>query len=202
MKKKRFLPGLLLSILTVAALVATVSFQAYVEPGEKFNILGSAGHDISSFSGQVENMGIVHVATSGNVDTGAGYANIKPTDKDEVLYTLTFTPADATKYGDFSFRGQLENAGNVTIALINQFDVLYTFEYLIADANKDFERIGVVSTDGDWLKSVTITNDSFLEVKQIDFSGQRTPVPEPGTFMLLGAGFFGLAVYGKRRKKA
>lgn len=28
------------------------------------------------------------------------------------------------------------------------------------------------------------------------------PVPEPGTMMLLGAGFLGLAVYGKRRKSA
>jgi len=30
----------------------------------------------------------------------------------------------------------------------------------------------------------------------------NTPVPEPGTMMLLGAGFLGLAVYGKRRKSA
>jgi hypothetical protein len=28
------------------------------------------------------------------------------------------------------------------------------------------------------------------------------PVPEPGTMMLLGAGFLGLAIYGKRRKNA
>ena len=28
------------------------------------------------------------------------------------------------------------------------------------------------------------------------------PVPEPGTIMLLGAGFLGLAIYGKRRKNA
>lgn len=34
------------------------------------------------------------------------------------------------------------------------------------------------------------------------FDVQMTPVPEPGTMMLLGAGFLGLAIYGKRRKNA
>lgn len=32
--------------------------------------------------------------------------------------------------------------------------------------------------------------------------GQLPAVPEPGTMMLVGAGFLGLAVYGKRRKNA
>ena len=36
--------------------------------------------------------------------------------------------------------------------------------------------------------------------RQIEFSA--APVPEPGTMMLLGAGFLGLAVFGKRRKNA
>jgi hypothetical protein len=31
---------------------------------------------------------------------------------------------------------------------------------------------------------------------------ETAPVPEPGTMMLLGAGFLGLAIYGKRRKSA
>lgn len=35
----------------------------------------------------------------------------------------------------------------------------------------------------------------------ISFSANST-VPEPGTLMLLGAGFLGLAIYGKRRKNA
>lgn len=34
------------------------------------------------------------------------------------------------------------------------------------------------------------------------FDAELTPVPEPGTMMLLGAGFLGLAIYGKRRKNA
>ncbi len=33
----------------------------------------------------------------------------------------------------------------------------------------------------------------------VEFNNSTTPVPEPGTLMLLGLGMFGLAVYGKRR---
>ncbi|WP_236014981.1 DUF4114 domain-containing protein [Geomonas anaerohicana] len=43
--------------------------------------------------------------------------------------------------------------------------------------------------DGDY-------NDMVLMVESV------APVPEPGTMLLLGCGFLGLAVYGKRRKNA
>lgn len=39
-------------------------------------------------------------------------------------------------------------------------------------------------------------NDMVLMIESV------APVPEPGTMMLLGAGFLGLAIYGKRRKNA
>lgn len=43
-----------------------------------------------------------------------------------------------------------------------------------------------------------LNNDGFEEWATI--TGSAPPVPEPGTMILLGAGFLSLAIYGKRRR--
>ena len=48
----------------------------------------------------------VNVTTNIGVETGNGYATIKPDDTDALLTTLTFTPENPDEFGDFSFRGQ------------------------------------------------------------------------------------------------
>jgi len=53
----------------------------------------------------------------------------------------------------------------------------------------DDQLAGSGSSDRDFNDMVVYGND-------------LAPVPEPGTMMLLGAGFLGLAIYGKRRKNA
>ncbi len=189
------------------ASVANATFIVDTDPGgEKFYINKDfeKKEGISAFTGEVGSNGdvaMVNVTTIGAVDTGNGYANVKPA-KHAILTSLIFTPVDGYKYGDFSFRGQLENDGDVHVKVIDQFGVSFVFDFLDIKKNADFARIGIVSTDEEWIKSVeiyTTNGESFKEVKQIDFSEHTNPVPEPGTMLLLGIGMLGMAVYGKRR---
>jgi hypothetical protein len=208
MKKMRIIRRLLLSVLAVAALVATTvpahaTFIIDPNPGGEKFFIDVANKDVNSFSGHVgaNNSGpIVNVSTIGNVDTGSGYSNIKPV-KDGLLTDLIFTPADNTKYKDFSFRGQIEKdgfTGEVDVKVTDQIGSIFSFDFTIAKADADFDRIGVVSYDGEWIKSVEIFtpgSESFKEVKQINFSR----VPEPSTFLLLGAGLGGLWIWRRRK---
>lgn len=71
---------------------------------------------------------------------------------------------------------------------------------------------GETATESITLNFGNVTGDEFrldftggqisIHSLYLDGSGGAAPVPEPGTMMLLGAGFLGLAIYGKRRKNA
>ena len=144
-----------------------------------------------------------HVA---NVDTGNGYANIDPAPaiaghEDQILTSLTFTPRDANLFSDFSFRAQLLAEGDVFITVLDaQGNAPQIFSFLDRK-DTDFTRIGIVSVDGETIKSVQILSDGFKEVKQIDFSGEGVHnVPEPTTMLLLGLGLVGLAGVGRKMK--
>jgi len=137
---------------------------------------------------------------------GSGWATIQAVNGNLSSLVFTNDATNTNKYGDFDFRGQLSSTGKITITAVDQLNQSFVFDITDLAQNANLPRMGIVSNDGEWLKSVTISTDTFFnEVKQIEFSLQEaptTPVPEPGTMMLLGAGFLGLAVYGKRRKSA
>ena len=193
-------------ILSVAALTgaltlpASASFSIDPDPGGSKLFIDVANQDASDFEGFVgaNNSGAPHVGihTTGNVDTGSGFANIKPV-KNGSLTELIFTPADPNLFADFSFRGQLNAAagGTVTVTVQdNQGNPAQTFTLTGLGKNKDFARQGIISTDGETILSVTLTSD-FKEVKQIEFSLAGFRVPDSGsTVMLLGVALGGAEV--------
>src|SRR5437868_15510728 len=100
-----------MTVLTAAlTLSARATFMVDPDPGGAKLFIDVANKNVSDFEGFVgaNNSSAPHVAihTTGNVDTGSGFATIKPI-KDGSLTELVFTPADPTLFSDFSFRGQL-----------------------------------------------------------------------------------------------
>ena len=168
-----------------------------------------ANKDVSTFTGTVGGHAgtDVTVDTIGNIDTGAGFSTITPI-KGGTLTSLTFTPADDTLFTDFSFRGQLAPVGDtgvINVAWTDSNNLSGTLQFTgIPGPDTDFNRLGIVSNDGETLKSVVITTaagESFDEFKQVQFSAASIPpsIPEASTWAMMILGFVGLGYASFRR---
>lgn len=205
MTKRRLVTcGAVFAAMFFALTPAHATFIVAENPGGDQFFNGDANKNVSSFTGTVggQHSGpAVTVTTIGNVDTGAGFSNIKPV-KDGSLTSLTFAPADPNLFGDFSFRGQLEgNAGGQVLLTVqdNQGGLPQQFTFTGLGSNADFARIGIIAApgSGETIKSVTLLS-LFKEEKQNEFSIAAT-IPEPETYAMLGLGIALLGVAARRR---
>jgi hypothetical protein len=175
--------------------------------------IDNANTDVSTFTGTVGTHlsgQAVTVATAGNVDTGSGFATITPATG--ILTVLIFTPVDDTLFNGFSFRGQLAGAGFLGTVDVSWLDsngttgsVMFTG---VKGPDADFDRLGIVSNDGETLKRVAVfvppseaAGERFKEFKQIEFSSVIPAIPEPSTWAMMLLGFAGLAFAGYRRAR-
>ena len=189
------------------ALSANATFIIDPNPGGEKLFIDVANKDVSDFQGFVgaNNSSAPHVGihTTGNVDTGSGFANIKPV-KNGSLTELIFTPENPDLFTDFSFRGQLlrDAGGTVTVTVQdNQGNSPQTFTLTGLGSNSDFARQGIVSLDGETIQSVTLMSD-FKEVKQIEFSLAGQTVPDSGaSAVLLGTALAGIGLVRRYLKR-
>jgi hypothetical protein len=128
----------------------------------------------------------IYVTTTGTVDTGSGFATIKP--DTGALTKLIFTPENGSIFNGFSFRGQLSADGSITVTVQdNQLDKPQTFTITGLKANQDFGPIGIVavSGSGETIQSITLEGN-FKSEKQNEFADPPSPVPVPGSLAMSG----------------
>jgi PEP-CTERM motif len=173
--------------------------------------IDNVSKDVQTFTGMVgSDLGpAITVETSANVDTGAGFATIAAT---TTLTALVFTPVDDTLFNGFSFRGQLAVSGftgtiDVSWTDSNRKTGSITFTG-VKGPDADFDRLGIVSNDGETLKLVTVSvspsetvGESFKEFNQIEFSLATPQIPEPSTWAMMLLGFAGLGFAGYRQTR-
>jgi len=86
------------SVAHATFVIDTSCGQAKCDAGTDF-FIDTANSDVSTFGGTVQGNAIT-VDTTGNVNTGSGFATIKPV-KGGTLTDLIFTPSDNTLFSDF-----------------------------------------------------------------------------------------------------
>jgi hypothetical protein len=145
-------------------------------------------------------------STTDILDAKNGFATIKA--EDGYLNNVTIT-APGYWFEDLIFSVNLTPNSNSDLEVVatdksGGTDTFSNWTTLSDWANGE-NRILVLSDTGNLMKSVTIESQIGFEslggldqLKQTEISGM-TPVPEPATILLAGAGLLSLAGYGRRK---
>jgi hypothetical protein len=169
--------------------------------GADYNFSGTTS-GVESFTGTVGSNTITGT-TDEPVNTANGLAAINTPPKGNSFTTITLDPMDGI-FNEFSFRGQLTDAGTVTLTLVSN-DATQVFNFDNVKANADFGAFGIVAMPGtgETISSLSISSDGFNSVKQIGFGTTEAvvaSVPETSTWAMMVLGFFGVGVFAYRRK--
>jgi hypothetical protein len=206
--------GALLGLLASAGL-ARGDFVLVSQDLDGVQLFNGAAHQaVTSYRATVGSGGTqgIAVAAGTPIDTGAGFATIKPGGAG-LLTDLRFSPADASAFDTFSFRGQLVGSGGssetFTVKVTDQHGVVTDLGLLTAQVNRDFGPFGVLGLAGETIASVELTAaNGFKELKQIELGWQGqadpsvVPVPAPPALLLGLVGVFmlgGRAGWGRWR---
>lgn len=169
--------------------------------GADYNFSGTTS-GVESFSGTVGSNTITGT-TNELVNTANGLAAINTPPKGTAFTTVTFDPVNGV-FNEFSFRGQLADAGMITLTLVSN-DGTQVFNFDNVKANADFGAFGInaMPGTGETISSLSISSEGFNSVKQIGF-GTTPPavasVPESSTWAMMILGFLGVGVLAYRRK--
>jgi len=141
---------------------------------------------------------------NGNISsaTGLDFASAEVQTASGTFLPIPTLPPTPVTYKDFTFNPPafVDNLWELTYA-----GVTYAFD--LTDVDVLYQSSAALVLQGTGILQVTNYEDTpgiwtfSGQTGSLTFSAAST-VPEPGTMILLGAGFLGLAIYGKRRKNA
>lgn len=199
--------GITAALALAVSAVATASHATFIIDPNPSNKIALNLNEVSKKNAATTDFGSVLAANDVaiTVNTPSAFSSGAATiiANTGTLTTLTFTPVNPNAFSDFSFRGQDLVANQVIDVTVqdNQGGAAQTFTFQEGGANQDFTRNGIISLDGETIKSVTISNSGgFKEAKQFAFSPAIVPEPATWGLMMLGSALAGAAI--RRRRTA